>query len=260
MRTVIGAIVLAGAMLGTSVAGAVPVARPVSAKPTTAPSISTRHVAHETAVHHHRHARLHHIEPNLRAHVVTAASLPARVPARQRVPRSNHRTPATVRSHRDVGSRTSSTAGLPVSTAGALSIAILGTCVHQRTRDRLRSISGPLESRGPPRAGPTATFPAPASRARREPAAGATAPHPPLRGSLLSRVNPSPLCVRQQLAPPPPARVPLERPFPAARATGPCARPIAPFLTLYGGPCPTRSARSRADASRCRTLEPEEFR
>ena len=173
------------------------VARTAAVHPTTAASNSTRHVSHDAGVHHRRHPRTHHAETSLRAHVVTAASLPARLPARPRVPRSSHRAAAPALSHRDAGTRAGGPVGLPFSTASALSLAILGTCVHQRTRDRLRSVSQPLESRGPPRAGPHTTLAACRSRGARESTVGASALHPPIGGSSNSRVSPSPLRVRR---------------------------------------------------------------
>ena len=276
-RTLLTSIVLAGALAVASaasastvtcddpvvsaapVARATPVARPGTAHPSAAASISTRHVAHDAAVHHRHHLRTHHIEPSLRAHVVTAASLPAKMPARPRVPRSSHRATAPALSHRTGGTRTGGTAGLPVSTASALSLAILGTCVHQRTRDRLRSVSQPLESRGPPRAGPHATLASCDSRGARESTVGATQ-HPPIAGSQISRVSPSPLRVPPHLAPPTPACVPLERPDPlspkrislaAARDPGlACATPAFPSSRCTGAHGPTWSARSRAGALR----------
>lgn len=276
-RIMIASIVLAGALglasaasastvtcddpvVSAPVAHATPVSRPGSVRPTTAASYSTRHIAHDAAVHHRRHVHTHHIEPSLRAHVVTAASLPARLPARPHVPRTSHRAPAPALGHRDAGSRTGGAAGLPVSAASALSIAILGTCVHQRTRDRLRSVSQPLESRGPPRAGPFATLAACDSRGAREFTEGAVAQHPPIAGSHISRVSPSPLRVPPQLAPPTPARDPLERPDPlraqriepaAARDPRPaCAFPTFPSSRCTGAHGPTWSARSRAGALR----------
>jgi hypothetical protein len=243
-------------------AHATPVAKPGTVHPSAAASYSTRHVAHDAAVHHRRHLRTHHLEPSLRAHVVTAASLPARLPARPRVPRSGHRSPAPALSHRDApGTRTGGSDGLPVSTASALSIAILGTCVHQRTRDRLRSVSQPLESRGPPRAGPHATLAARRTRSARESTAGASAQHPPIGGSQITRVSPSPLRVPPHLAPPTPARVPLERPVPLSvqRMTPAAARVLLPVSATRSFPVsfrctgahgPTWSARSRAGALR----------
>ena len=131
--------------------------------PTAAPSNSTRHVTHDTSTHHKRHVRAHRTEPNLHAQPVAPASQPApiRTPAHPRLPRSSHGATAPNVTHRDGGTRRGPTrggwgaAGLPVTGASAMSLAVLGTCVHQRTRDRLRSVSQPLESRGPPRAGPT---------------------------------------------------------------------------------------------------------
>lgn len=221
-RFAIASIVVAGALLATSVASAAPIASAASVKPAPAPCNSTRHVARASAsagVHHRHHARAHHTEPNLREHKVTAASLPA--PARPRlprVPRSGHHAATTVISHRGAGSpRTSGSAGLPMSAAGALSIAVLGTCVHQRTRDRLRSISQPLESRGPPRAGPTESS-LRRWRGARESSGDASALHPPLRGSLSHRVGPSPHRVGQHYKLPVPGRQPLERPLLARNA------------------------------------------
>jgi len=242
------------------VAHASHVARTASVHPTAAASNSTRHVAHDSAVHHRRRSqvpRTHHIETSLRPHVVTAASLPIRLPARPHVPRSSHRTPATITSHRDASTRTGGAAGLPVSAASALSIAILGTCVHQRTRDRLRSVSQPLESRGPPRAGPHTTLAARDSRGARE-FSGPAAQHPPIGGSSIARVSPSPLRVPHHLAPPTPARVPLERPNPvflgflaAARDPRPRgAHRSFPSSRCTGAHGPTWSARSRAGALR----------
>ena len=227
-RTVFTTIVLAGALAVASAASAAtvncdcgepvviapPAQRAVhlaAVHPTSAASISTRHVSHEGALHHRRHMRTHHIEPNLRARVVTAASLPASVPARPRVPRTNHHAPALVLGHNSMGHRAGGSSGLPISAASALSIAVLGTCVHQRTRTRLRSVSQPLESRGPPRAGPKATFAARLARGARESTGGASAPHPPIGRSPLSRVSSSPLCVPPRLATPTDVRVSLER-------------------------------------------------
>jgi hypothetical protein len=144
-----------------------------------------------------------------------------------------------------------------VSAASALSLAILGTCVHQRTRDRLRSASQPLESRGPPRAGPHTTLAARHSRGARE-SSGRAAQHPPIGGSSITRVSPSPLRVPPHLGTPTPARVPLERPNPvfqgfqaAARDPRPaCARPTFPSSRCAGAHGPTWSARSRAGALR----------
>jgi hypothetical protein len=262
-RLVIASIVLVGAVSLASAAHATPVSHPAAVHPTSAASSTTRRVAHVTGARHAHHARIHHSEPNLRAHVVTAASLPARVPSRPRVPRSNHRAPATVYRHLDTGARTSGAAGMPVSAAGALSIAILGTCVHQRTRARLRSISEPLESRGPPRAGPSfATLASRPARGAREFTADASAPHPPLAGPRNSRVSPSPLRDAPHPAPAPAVPAPLECSF-VARARDPRpARPAVPQLDSRcpGAPGPTWSARSRACALRCRPLEPEELR
>jgi hypothetical protein len=292
-RFVLTTLVLVGAVSLASVASAASVAQPVAihtVHPTPAASNSTRHVAHVTgvtSVHHRHHARLHHTEPNLRAHVVTAASLPARVPSRPRVPRSNHRTPATVYSHRDTGPRTSSTTGMPVSSAGLLSLAILGTCVHQRTRDRLRSISEPLESRGPPRAGPSfATLASRSARGAREFTADASAPHPPLGGPRNSRVTPTPdhrfapvpraashpaptsasaatlerlepLRVHATAGPGPRLHARAPR-LPAARGARPACPIVPQRVSRCTGACgPTWSALSRAGALRCRSLEPE---
>jgi hypothetical protein len=156
---------------------------------------------------------------------------------------------------------------VPVSAAGALSIAVFGTCVHQRTRDRLRSISAPLESRGPPRAGPHLTSASRRSRVARESSAGASAPNPPLGGSPESRVSPSPLRARPRPAPPAHARPPLERPYPpsagaqaAASDARPACAPLHPDFRCPGPAGPTSSARSRAGAQRCRSLDPEELR
>ena len=265
-RTVIASIVLAGAMAVASAASAAtvncdcgetvvsttpapsstPVARPATVHPMSAASNSTRHVAHEGAVHHRRHAHTHHAEPNLRAHVVTAASLPARVPARSRVPRSSHRAPALAFGHRSASTRAGGSAGLPISAASALSIAILGTCVHQRTRTRLRSVSQPLESRGPPRAGPHTTLAARFWRGARESTGVASAPHPPIGGPHISRVSPSPLGVPPHLAPPSPSRAPLERPDvlqPQQMARQPLTRvrradPRSPFPAVQGPMAP----------------------
>jgi len=256
------------AVSATHAERATPGARPAAVHPTAAASYSTRRVTHDAAAHHRRHPRTHHTEPNLRAHEVTAASLPARVPARPRVPRSSHRASAPALGHRDGGTRTSGAAGVPVSAAGALSIAVLGTCVHQRTRDRLRSLSQPLESRGPPRAGPHATLASRRTRGAREFTVGASAPHPPLGGSHNSRVSPSPLRVPPHLAPPLPACAPLERRFPplacvqaAARDARSASAPAClPVFRCTGAPGPTWSARSRASALRCRPLDPEESR
>lgn len=262
-RLVIASIVLAGAVSLAPLAHATPVSRPAAVHPTSAASSSTRRVARVAGAHHRHHARVHHSEPNLRAHEVTAASLPARVPSRPRVPRSNHRAPATVYRHLDTGARTSGAAGVAVGTAGTLSIAILGTCVHQRTRDRLRSISEPLESRGPPRAGPSfATLASRPARGAREFTADASAPQPPLGGPRISRVSPSPLRDAPHLAPVPALPAPLARPF-AACARDP--RPAHPFVPqpdsrCSGAPGPTWSARSRASALRCRSLDPEDYR
>src|SRR5262245_30371069 len=137
-----------------------PVARAAvhpAVRPTPAPSSSTRRVAHVAGAHHRHHVRAHHVETSLRAQHAAPASMPApaRTPARvPRVPRSSHGATAPNLTHRDGGTRASGTNGLPVTAASAQSIAVPGTCVHQRTRDRLRSVSEPLESRGPPRAGP----------------------------------------------------------------------------------------------------------
>jgi hypothetical protein len=148
-------IVLAGSMLAAAPAFAGYPAH-AAVHPTAAPSSSTRHVAH-VAAHHKHHVRAHRTEPSLHAQPVARASQPApsRVPAHPRVPRSSHGATAPNVMHRDGGTRATGAAGLPVTGVSALSIAVLGTCVHQRTRDRLRSVSQPLESRGPPRAGPT---------------------------------------------------------------------------------------------------------
>jgi len=275
-RILIASVVLAGALgvasaasastvcLDEPVVSAAPaahashVARAASVHPTAAAINSTRHAAHDSAVHHRRRvARTHHIETSLRPHVVTAASLPARVPARPSVPRSSHRTPATVSSHRDASTRTGGTTGLPVSAASALSLAILGTCVHQRTRDRLRSVSQPLESRGPPRAGPHTTLAARHPRGDRE-FTGLAAQRPPIGGSYIARVSPSPLRVPPHLGTPTPARVPLERPNPFFRGFQAAARdrarrgahPTFPSSRCTGAHGPTWSARSRAGALR----------
>jgi len=277
-RNVLTSVVLAGALCIVSAASAATVAcdepvastapaahatrasRPAAVHPTSAASNSTRHVAHDAAVHHRRHARTHAIEPSLRAHVVTAASLPARTPSRPRVPHPGRHASALATSHRGAGTRAGGAAGLPLSTASALSLAILGTCVHQRTRDRLRSVSQPLESRGPPRAGPHTTLAACHSRGARESTVGASALHPPIGGSSNSRVSPSPLRVPPHLAPPLPTRVPLERPDPlrAQRVTSAaahdlrlvCALPTFPSSRCPGAHGPTWSARSRAGALR----------
>jgi len=236
-RFAIASVVLAGALLATSVAGAAPIARPSSVKPAPAPCSSTRHVARASAsagVHHRRHTRTHHTEPNLREHKVTAASLPAPArPRTPRVPRSSHRAAAPVISHRTNGSpRTSGSAGLPMSAAGALSIAVLGTCVHQRTRDRLRSISEPLESRGPPRAGPIeSSFRR--WRGARESSGDASAP-PPLLGSRTYRVNPSPDRLGQHPPLPVPGRPPLERPILARNVVSVRAFERSPILMYRG--------------------------
>jgi hypothetical protein len=288
MRTLLASIVIAGAMTATSVASAAtvirdepvgstapalhtsPAAHPAALHPMTAASNSTRHVAHDAVLHRRHHAHTRHAEPSLRAHVVSAASLPARVPPRPRVPRSSHRAPAPALGHRDAGSRTGGAAGLPASAASALSIAVLGTCVHQRTRDRLRSVSQPLESRGPPRAGPHATLASRDPRGARESTVGASAPHPPTGRSLHSRVIPSPASGPPHLAPPTPARDPLARPDPLhAQRMAPAAvhdaRPARalrrfPVSRRTGAQGPTWSARSRAGALRCRSLDPEESR
>src|SRR5262245_40797024 len=195
-RIVVGLVALAGVTLLAPLPSAAPLARPAAVHPPAAASNSTRRATHVT--HHRRHARAHHTEPNLRANEPIAASQPARVPPRPHATRTSHRTAATVTSHRDGPARAGGAAGVPVTAAGTLSIAVLGACVHQRTRDRLRSISQPLESRGPPRAGPFTNLASRCSRAARESAAGPSAPHPPLGGSPTSRVSPSPLRVRPQ--------------------------------------------------------------
>jgi len=258
-RTVFSSIVLAGALAVASAASAATVncdcgepvvsatpapratvSHPVAVHPTAAASISTRHVAHEGTLHHRRHAHTHKSETSLRAHVVTAASLPASVPPRPRVPRSSHRAPALALGHRSMSPRAGGSDGLPISAASALSIAILGTCVHQRTRTRLRSVSQPLESRGPPRAGPFATPAARFALGPRESTGGARAPHPPIGRSHICRVSPSPL----QLAALTPASALLERPdllhpqrLSPVVARGPrpaCAHPRSPFPAVRG--------------------------
>ena len=162
--------VLAGtlfaALLVTSSASAAPAAGGSTLKPTVAAAgaSSTHRAAHVGGVHHRRHARTHPTEPNLRAHEITAVSLPVPAPAPKR-PRTNHRANALAIGHRHDGARANGAAGVPVSAAGALSIAVLGACVHQRHRLRPRFVSQPLESRGPPRAGPLSSL---ASHAARE--------------------------------------------------------------------------------------------
>jgi|KBSSwiStaDraftv2_1062776.scaffolds.fasta_scaffold181075_2 hypothetical protein len=255
-RIVTPSLALAGALfaalLATSSASAGPAERAAVVKPTTAASSTTRRVAHVRSVHHRRHAHAHRTEPSLRAREVTAASLPmpARAPKR---PRTSHRGNAIATGHRDVGARANGAAGMPVSAAGALSIAVLGACVHQRHRLRLRSVSQPLESRGPPRAGPLSS---PASRrphAARESSAGIRFPHPLLAGSP-PIPGESPLGPVFHTGTPRPAprdreHVPLERPHPPhTQRVSPAPARFPSRFPLYGAPGPTRSARSRAAA------------
>ena len=229
--------------------------------PAAAPVSSTRQVAHGLSAHHRRHtARLHRVETSLRTHVVAASSLPApaRKPAHPPLPRTGHRAPDLTLRHRDTGSRTHGGAGLPFAATGTLSLAVLGACVHQRTRDRLRSISERLESRGPPRAGP---LHATASRSERGalddiPPSASALNHPP-GWSPDTRALTHPQSFRiartdHALAgvyPPPPAvssRCPalpaLARPFHARASRS------TPQWT--GALRPTRSARARASAPR----------
>ena len=253
-RFLIGAAVLAGSLLATTVVCAAPASRTGAVRPTPAASSSTRRVAHVSGVHRHRHLRAHRTETSLRERPVAAATspAPARVPTRSRVPRTSRHAAAPTISHRDGGARANGAACLAVGATSARSIAVLGTCVHQRTRVRLRTVSELLESRGPPRAGPTHTFLALPTRGAREHTA---APAPP---TIHTDGDPSsgPASLRTsrrrlRLALTSASRS-LERPFPDA------ARLAPTHSRCTGAPCPTRNARTRAGVPRCRPLAPKE--
>ena len=142
-------------------AGVAPLAIPkrgaahAALRPASAPSSTTRHFTRAPGARRH-HARLRHSEASLRAHRVPASSMPgpARRPARPRVPTSGRHAPSPQVQNRDGGTRSSDTPGLPAAAAGALSLAMLGTCVNQRNRPRHRRGLERLESRGPPRGSP----------------------------------------------------------------------------------------------------------
>jgi len=225
-RILTASYVLAGtlfaALLVTSSARAAPAAGGSTLKPTVAAAgaSSTHRAAHVGGVHHRRHARTHPTEPNLRAHEITAVSLPVPAPAPKR-PRTNHRANALAIGHRHDGARANGAAGMPVSAAGALSIAVLGACVHQRHRLRPRFVSQPLESRGPPRAGPLSNLASPLPRAARESTADVRRSHPTHAGSPLHRVNSSPV----------PRALPISN----------TSRSSAPSWSLLASSCPASS-------------------
>ena len=244
--SVLAALAASPALGGDSVRAAV--------HPTVAPSSSTRHVAH-VAAHHKHHVRAHRTEPNLHAQPVARASQPApvRVPAHPRVPRSSHGATAPNVTHRDGGTRTNWAAGLPTTGVNALSIAVLGTCVHQRTRDRLRSVSQPLESRGPPRAGPNESSACRIVRGAHDLPPSASALNLPHGRSPVHRASRTaqPFCP-PRLSPWPVASplathtCPLEPPFHDARALsrGPASSANSPISAVQG-PCAPSEAPER---------------
>ena len=114
-------------------------------------------MGHGAHAGHAGRAQLHRSLASLHAWRLPASSrpAPARRPAHPRVPISGRHAHGPELKHRDGGARATATAGVPTAATGPLALAMLGARVSQRHRDRIRRALDLLQSRGPPRAGPS---------------------------------------------------------------------------------------------------------